>query len=664
MGVANLMGQLARATTTVLDTATAKAGGQNLICVLAPVPVSADITPRVFGSASALYAQHGYSEGVEYAALHVANTGLPVLFVGLPISTIGTVGRFNAAGNTGTSVVSVAAGGSGALAEHEGVVKVVAGGVIGTAQIVLDVSLDAGRTYRRVRLGTATSYVVPYMGVTLSFAAGTLVAGDTVLTWFATAPRAASADIATARTTLAGMLKFFRTALLIGDLQNSTEALAYNAELDAYVTANDRFTVGRASIKDRTPLATLSKVLVRTTGVFTLTFSEVGATGDTITRSAGSFLTDGFLVGDFITVTGAANAQNNLASARIVAVTATVITLDADDLVVEATTSNCAIVARPGLTFAEVGATDDTITRNRGSWIADGFRIGDLITVTGSASNNFVGTSAVTAVTASVLTLGADDLLAEVVSSLNVVVTAGQTKAAWMAASDAAFAAVDAKKRVNLSAGRARILSPFSSYWFRRPAAWDASIREYQHDVHIPTWRKADGPALGDLFDSNGTLVEYDDRVDGGAGSLARFTTYRTWSNGPAGAFISQDLTREVDASQLSGHQNMLVTNVACTVVQLNSELAIGQVLVLNENGTGTEDSLATIEARVNSALEAELLVDKFGEGQRASFAVWTAARDDILNVPLATLTGVVRLVLNGTIHSVATSVRVISGGQ
>ena len=81
-----------RASTSVLDTATAKAGGLDLICVLAPVPTSADITPRQFGSASALYAQHGYNEGVEYTALHVDNTGLPVLFVGLPIGA-GSQGR-------------------------------------------------------------------------------------------------------------------------------------------------------------------------------------------------------------------------------------------------------------------------------------------------------------------------------------------------------------------------------------------------------------------------------------------------------------------------------------------------------------------------------------------------------------------------------------------
>jgi hypothetical protein len=649
-----------RATTTVQDTATAKAGGQDLVCILAPVPSSADITPRQFGSASAIYAQHGYSEGVEYAALHVEQTGLPVLFVGLPISTVGAVGRSNGAGNTGSSVVTAVAGGSGVLAEHEGRVVVVTGGTIGTSQIVLDVSLDDGRSYKRVRLGTASSYVIPFVGVTLNFAAGTLVAGDTCLTWFGSAPRVASADITTARNALASMLKFFRSMLLIGDVQNSTEALAFNTELDAYASSNDRFVFGRASVPDRLPYATMSKDRRVMTGSPSLTFAEVGGTGDTITRATGSWLADGFAVGDVITVTG--TASNNV-TGPIASLSATVITLDTTDLAAEVT-SVATVVADPGLTFAEVGGTGDTITRSRGSWVSDGFRVGDKIAVTGTASNNITAAAGLTAVTALVLTLDTDDLAAEVIGNSGVSITAGQTKAAWIAAQDAAFAAVDAKKRIDLSIGRARIASPFSGYLYRRPAAWAASVREYQHDLHIPTWRKSDGPCLGDLFDENGTLVEYDDRTDGGAASAARFTSFRTWSNGPAGAFISQSLTREVDASLLSQTHNMAVVDVACTVVQLNAELAIGQSLVLNDDGTATEDSLTTIEDRVNNALRLELLQDKRGDGARASLAGWTASRDDVLNVPDATLTAVCRLNLRGTIHDVATPVRVLSGGQ
>jgi hypothetical protein len=571
------MGTLPSANTTVQDTATAKAAGQDLICVLAPVPTAADITPRQFGSASAIYAQHGYSEGVEYAALHVEQTGLPVLFVGLPISTTGVVGRIDDTGNTDTCVVSVAVGGSGCLAEHDGVCKVVVGGTIGTDQIQLDVSGDGGRTFKRVRLGTASSYVVPFLGVTLSFAAGDLTAGETVLTWHGTAPRVASADVATARDTLASMLKFFRSVLLVGDLQNSTEALAYNTELDGYASENDRFIFGRASVLDRLPLPVNS-----TTG------------GD--------------------------------------------------------------------LVFDE---TADTITRTTGSWISDGFKVGQTITVAGTDGGTNDGDFVLVAVSALELELEAGDVVgAETSPSTQVSVTAAQTKAAWMAEIDAAFAAVDAKMRIDMSAGRARILSPFTGYQYRRPAAWAASLREYQHDLHIPTWRKSDGPVLGDLFDTDGALVEWDDRVDGGAACAARFTSFRTWSNGPAGAFIAQSFTRASDDSLLSRTHNVAVTNVACTTVQLNAELAIGESLILNADGTATEDSLSTIEDRINNALRSDLLENKKGEGPRASFAKYTASREDLFNVPEPILNGVTKLKVRGTIHTVNTPVKVLSGGQ
>ena len=51
------------------------------------------------------------------------------------------------------------------------------------------------------------------------------------------------------------------------------------------------------------------------------------------------------------------------------------------------------------MTFAEVGATGDTITRATGSFITDGFVAGDTIRVTGSSSNNVTGVPTTTAMT-------------------------------------------------------------------------------------------------------------------------------------------------------------------------------------------------------------------------------------------------------------------------
>lgn len=647
------------ATTRVQDTAGAVASGLDNVCVFAPVPSNADHVPRLFGSAAAVYAMHGYADGVDYVGMHVQQTRKPVLFCGLPIATPGVVGREDTSGNTGTCATTITEGPSGVLGEHDGVLTVVRGGTVGTDQIVLGLSLDGGKSAKNVKIGTGNSYDVPYFGVTIGLGAGTLVAGDTIHTWHGTSPLSDATAWATARANLAAQMKGFRSILLVGDLQNTTEAAAYLAELDAYETENQRFVYGRASVLDRLPLAALSVSTHRMAAGTSLTFAEVGATGDTITRASGSWITDGFAVGDTITITG--SASNNI-TAVIASLSATVITLGAEGLVAEVV-ATCTVVGRATLTFANAG---ETVTRNRGSWLADGFRVGDLVTIAGTDSGtNDVVDAAVTAVTALVLTLEAAAVTADEVSPVTQVsVSAGQTKAAWMATIEAEFEGIDDAFRIDMSAGRGAVRQPFSGWVLRRPASWAASLREYQHDLHVPPWRKDDGPTGFSLEDEDGSLVEWDDRVDGGAASAARFTSFTTWANGPNGAFLTLSLTRGNEGSLLSLSHNVAVVNLACTVTQLNTEKAVGRVLVLNDDGTATAAELATIAQEVNTALNLALLKNAKGEGQRASKAVWTPSSDDILNVPEATLTGVLDLNLNGTVHSVNTTVRVRSGGQ
>ena len=98
------------ANVTISSEAGALAGGTGYCVVIAPVATNADSIPRVFGSAASLLAQHAYSQGASYAALHLEATRKPVVFVGVPIATAGSIGRQNASGVTGTSVITVAAG--------------------------------------------------------------------------------------------------------------------------------------------------------------------------------------------------------------------------------------------------------------------------------------------------------------------------------------------------------------------------------------------------------------------------------------------------------------------------------------------------------------------------------------------------------------------------
>lgn len=648
------MPTLPSANVIVDQNALGAAGGADLITVFSPCPVKADMTPRIFGSADAVFGDHGYSEGVEYVALHNTRSRKPVNFVALPIDTPGEVGRHDTSGNTGTATTQVTVGGDGSLTEHEGILRVVRGGTVGTDQILLGLSLDGGKSEQRVRLGTGTSYTIPFIGVSIAFTVGTLVEGETIHMWKGTGPTASAADLTTARENLAAVLRQFRSIILLGDSTPGV-ASAFKDELNAYETANERFVYGRCAARDRVAEAALSIVSRRMTGTPQLTFSTT-ASPDTITRNEGSWLADGFVVGDVITVAG---STSNDGEYVVAAVTALTLTVGEGDLTDEAGVAGVTVTGAPGIAL---DATGDTLTRASGSWLADGFAVGDTPTLAGTTADD--GAKTITALTSTVMTLDTGEITTtETLAAGVITVTAGESKAAWMAAIESEYSGIDDEFRIDISAGKARVRSPFTGWNFRRPAAWAASVREYQHDLHVATWRKEDGPTGFDLYDTDGTLVEWDDRVDGEGASLARFTSFRTWSNGPAGAFIALSLTRAVDGSLLVLTNNVAVTNQACTTTLVNTEQAIGRSLVLNPDGTATADSLSQIESDVNAALELDLLTDLQLEGPRASRAVWAANKDDVLNVPEATLNGVLELLLNGVLHRINTKVRIQTAG-
>lgn len=650
------MADLPQASVVIDDEAGALAGGTDLLTVIACVQQNADVTPRIFTSTKNLLAKHGFSEGVDYCAMHFEETGKPVLFVGLPTVTAGAIVRVDQSGNTGTSVVTVAAGAAGVLSEVEGIVSIEDGGIVGTDAIALAVSLDGGRSTKKIRLGTATSIALAYVGLTVSFAAGTLITGDVVLQFATTSPRWDSAGLTAARNALKAQPKQSRSWLVVGDLVNAADASAVVTQVNAYETADDRFVYARAQVRDRREhlMSHVTKVMG---GTPTLTFAEVGVSGDTITRSTGSWTAEGFAVGDIITVSG--TTLNNITGA-IGTVTATVITLGTTDLEPEGPIVGVSVVGSTPLTFAEVGLTGDTITRTTGSWITDGFAVGDVVSVSGTLLNNVTG--AIATLSATVLTFGTTDLAAEVVGSRSVIVMAIEDDPTWVSSIDAAFASIDAQRRIDMGAGRGFKQSAITGWSNRRPVAWAASLREYQHDVQIPTWAKAIGPLAGwSLEDDEGNIIEHDERTDGGL-LAARFTCFRSYSNGPAGAFIALSLTRASEASLLSRTHNMAVADVACSVCQAETENAIGQVLELNADGTGTDASLTVLEERVNSALAIALLQRK-SEGPRASDAKWKASRSDILNIPGAELTGTLDLRLNGTLEKITTRVRVQTAG-
>jgi hypothetical protein len=648
-----------QATTVVSDQAAAASRGLDVCCVIAPVARNPDITPRLYSAAAAIYEQHGYSEGLEYSALHFDGNGQPILFVAVPISVPGTIGRHDTSGNSGTSGSTVAVGSYGSLTEHDGALRVLNGGLVGTDQIVLELSLDGGFKWNPIRFGTGTNYTEPYAGFSIVLLPGMLVEGDVIHTWHGTSPRASTDAIALAWGALAEGQDFFRTAVQIGDVQNATEAAAILDEVDAYETLHERFTIARCSVPDRQPTAVMSRVIARMAGNPILTFANAGST-DTITRDAGSWIADGFVVGDVITVED--TLQNNV-TGPVSAITATVLTMTAATSLQTEASAFATVTGSPGLTFAEVGTSGDTLTRSRGSWVTDGFVVGDNVTIIGTAANNISGP--VTAVSALALTFGTTDLNPEVIGARSVAVTNAKTKAAWASEIVDEFEVIDDAPRISLSLGRARKASPFSGWNYRRPSGWAASIREYQHDVHVAPWRKNDGPVGWDLRGLDKKLAEWDDRVDGNVACKNRFTALRTWANGPQGAYIALSLTRAVDSSLRVMTHNMNVVNLVQQLTQTATEDAlIGVSLDLNDDGTATEADLAVIAGRVNASYDLEVLANKKNEGKRASSCIWAPNKTDILNVPDATVTGVTELNLNGTVLKVNTTVRIKSGGQ
>jgi hypothetical protein len=70
--------------------------------------------------------------------------------------------------------------------------------------------------------------------------------------------------------------------------------------------------------------------------------------------------------------------------------------------------------------------THPNISRGGGSWITDGFNVGETVTITGTASNNVTG-AAITGVTTSVLTLATTSLVDETDNSNTVTSTNGST---------------------------------------------------------------------------------------------------------------------------------------------------------------------------------------------------------------------------------------------
>jgi hypothetical protein len=197
----------------------------------------------------------------------VCQAGNVCLAVKCPIVTLGTA----------TAVVATTPGGSGSVVTvtldstfgawdtYFVRVRVVTGGTIGTAGIVLAISLDAGKNEGApIPLGTATTLylgtgtistaVAGGTGVQLAFAAGTLVAGDTFRfstvgpQWNTTGVAAAVAAYMASQYAVAGV----GSAHLVGACAGSTDIATMQTALQ---TGTSGYVYQRALVELRDALA-------------------------------------------------------------------------------------------------------------------------------------------------------------------------------------------------------------------------------------------------------------------------------------------------------------------------------------------------------------------------------------------------------------------------
>lgn len=135
-------------------------------------------TPATFARVQDVVATFGRGPLVEAAAHAIERYGKPVVLVRTGNTTAGEALAVTD-DVAGTSVVTADDTTTQPEDDFEVYFEVVTGGTIGTGPITLRYSLDGGRTMSRlVSLGTANTYTIPNSGVTVDFAAGTLIAGD------------------------------------------------------------------------------------------------------------------------------------------------------------------------------------------------------------------------------------------------------------------------------------------------------------------------------------------------------------------------------------------------------------------------------------------------------------------------------------------------------
>ena len=220
---------------------------------------------------------------------------------------------------------------------------------------------------------------------------------------------------------MSGTPKITESAEVVSDAQPTGQLIVgldvgggINAELAPTISQHDFIEAGMRS-KWGGGIASSGAVIVIDTAAKTLT--------GTLT----TFVTDGFAVGDMVALSNFANAVNNVV-VQITAVTETVITYAGASTMVDETGGGDEVVTRPayldwgnrfggeidsGLQTLTIDNTAKTITRDSGSFVTDGFAIGDQPLLSGFVTSKNNTSIILTNVTALVLTYDAGSVLVD-----------------------------------------------------------------------------------------------------------------------------------------------------------------------------------------------------------------------------------------------------------
>lgn len=193
--------------------------------MLAMVGVSSSgaLTPAAFARTKDVISTYGYGPLVEAACAYIERYNKPVLICRTGNTVAGDEGTLDET-VAGTSVPTLDT--TAPNDDYEGVLTVVTGGTLGVAGIIIKWSLDGGRTFSpNTALGTALTFVFPNSGgVNIDFAAGTLVAGDT-MSFRTVAPCWNATELGTALDSLKNSAQLWRMVMIVGPI----DATAFDA---------------------------------------------------------------------------------------------------------------------------------------------------------------------------------------------------------------------------------------------------------------------------------------------------------------------------------------------------------------------------------------------------------------------------------------------------